>query len=125
AGAARRGARRAGAASGGLLRVGEFGRVAGNELVLFRAGNDLERDSLVAGDQEPGAGRAGEQVTPLTGGEVETLADLGDRLRRLPQEQLGGGVGDDRLPEFAAEQVRRVLGDRGQPTPALARALGQ
>ena len=47
-----------------------------------------------------------------------------DRLGRLAQQHLGGGVGHDGLAEGAAEQVGGVLGDHGQPAPVLAGRLG-
>jgi len=73
--------------------------------VFGGAGDDRERDPFVAGDQQAAAGWAGEQVAALAGGEVEALADLVDRLRRLAEQELGGGVADDCLTQLSAEQV--------------------
>src|SRR5205085_1755503 len=88
AAAGRRRSRSARAASRRLLLVArQLGGVAGDERVLFGAGDDLEWDPFVARDQQAGAGRTGEQVAALASGEVEALADLGDRLRRLPQQK--------------------------------------
>ena len=79
--------------------------------------------ALAGEQQQPGTGRAGEQVAALARRQVEGIADAIDRLRRLPQQHLGRGIGDHRLAELAGEEVACVLGDGRQPAPALARRL--
>ena len=47
-----------------------------------------------------------------------------DGLRRLAQQDLGGGVRDDGLAEVGAEDVGGVLGDDGQSGAAFAGGFG-
>ncbi len=68
---------------------------------------------------------AAEEVAGLPLGQPEGGGDPVDRLRRLAEQDLAGGVRDDRVADLGREQVAGILGDRRQPAPALARALGE
>ena len=113
------------AASSAPSRGRELGGVAGCERVLGRACEHLEGEAVVADDEEAVPAGAAEQVALLAVGEPERLGDPVDRLRGLAEQDLAGGVADDRLAEFGREQVAGVLGDRGQAAPAFAGALGE
>ena len=84
-----------------------------------------QREAVVADDEEAVTLRAAEQVALLAVGEPERVGDPVDRLRRLAEQGVAGGVVDDRLAELCCEQVAGVLGDGGQAAPALAGALGE
>jgi hypothetical protein len=108
----------------GIVQGYKERRVCGDEGVLLGAGDDFGRDPLVARQEQSAAGGAGEQVAALAGGELEGLADTLDRLRRLAQKRLRGDIADDSVPS-SDPRSSASLGDRSQPAPALARALGQ
>ena len=71
------------------LEFGELGRIAGDE-PMPAALATTHRDAFLrrarSRTKQAAAGRAGEQIAALTGGEVEGPADPFDRLRRLPQQ---------------------------------------
>jgi hypothetical protein len=50
------------------------------------------------------------RVAALAGGELEGLADTLDRLRRLAQKRLRGGIADDSVAELRSELVVGVPG---------------
>jgi len=76
-----------------------------------------------ARQQQTFAPAGAEQQPRFAGGQPEHVGDDVDGLRRLAEQDLRGGVGDDHLAEVGTEQVTHVLGDDRQPGPALASRL--
>ena len=68
--------------------------------MLGGAGEHLEGEAVVADDEEAVPARAAEQVALLAVGEPEGVGDPVDCLRGLAEQDVAGGVVDDRLAEL-------------------------
>ena len=95
------------------------------ELVLPGGRDGLERDAVRAREQEGLAPACGQEHPGLAAGQRERVGDQVDGLRGLAHQDLGGGVGDDGLPEVGAEEVGGVLGDHRHSGRRLRAALAR
>src|SRR4051795_13335424 len=90
----------------------ELTRCRRGQAVLQRAGLHRERDVAAAREEQPLALLRAEEEAPLLGREPKRGHDRLDGGAVLSHEQFDRGVGEDRAPVLALQEVGDVLGDR-------------
>src|SRR3989344_530198 len=100
-------------------------RVGGDNLILEVRRDDLDSYMPLTGEEQAAADLRGKQEELFGLGQVEGLDHDVNGRRRLLQEQLQGGVGDDRPAERRPQEVLHVLGDGGHPQIVFAGAFHQ